>query len=76
MKSPTLPLTLIKIIWKIDCIFFALGSVLLLYNAQLPFFFFNKVLHYKKNTFLLLCFSLGMSSVFTSNCVSRFPQGA
>lgn len=33
------PLTLIKIIWKIDWIFFALGSVLLLYNAQLSFFF-------------------------------------
>jgi len=32
------PLTLIKIIWKIDCIFFALGSVLLLYNVQLSFF--------------------------------------
>lgn len=31
------PLTLIKIVWKIDCTFFALGSVLLLYNAQLSF---------------------------------------
>lgn len=34
------PLTLIKIIWKIDWILFALGSVLLLYNAQLFFLLF------------------------------------
>lgn len=34
------PLTPIKIIWKIDWIFFALGSVLLLSNAQLPSFLF------------------------------------
>lgn len=33
-------LTLIKIIWKIDWILFALGSVLLLYNAQLFFLLF------------------------------------
>lgn len=73
------PLTPMKIIWKIDWIFFALGSVLLLSNAQLPsFLFFNfifNIVFIIKNTFLLLCFSLGMFFVFTSNCMSRFPQG-
>lgn len=57
------PLTPIKIIWKIDWIFFALGSVLLLSNAQLPsFLFFNfifNIVFIIKKYFFIIMFFLG-----------------
>lgn len=53
------PLTLIKIIWKIDWVFFCLGFCAFIIQCTIFFFFFsffNIVLYYKKYFFIIMFF--------------------